>query len=120
MSHLFTIKNALDNGDIIVLPCDRLFGSTKNIVRPFLGKEAAFPVGTFRMAAQMKVPMLTVFVMKEHGRHYRAYVRPIETQETTSKIKQAEGLAEGYIQALEQMVKRYPAQWFNFYNFWSK
>ena len=52
--------------------------------------------------------------MREKGRRYRFYFKVIEaqTQIDTAKVCQL------YVQALEEIVSRYPDQWFNFYKFW--
>lgn len=119
MSHLFAIKEALDKGEIITMPCDRLFGSTKNFITPFLGANAAFPIGTFRLAAQLDVPLLVMFIMKEKGLNYHGYVYPLQALENEkSSVKKAEHLIKQYVDLLEKILKIYPEQWFNYYNFW--
>ena len=118
MSHIFTIKTSIDNGNIITLPCDRMFGSQKKYTTTFLGTETSFPIGTFRLAGQLEVPVLAMFIMKEKGLHYQGYIFPLQalTNEKSS-VKKAEFLAQQYVQFLENMVKKYPEQWFNFFNF---
>lgn len=121
MSHLFAMKEAIDNGEVITMPCDRLFGSKKHYVANFLGSEAIFPIGTFRLAAQLNAPVLAMFIMKEKGLNYKAYVYPLQVldNEKSSVIK-AEFLAKQYVNVLENTLKKYPEQWFNYYNFWEK
>jgi len=119
MSHLFAIKKAIEEGEIVSIPCDRLWGSTKKYTANFLNGEAHFPIGTFRFAAQLEAPVLTMFVMKEKGLHYRAYLKSLEPlQNEKSSQKQAEHLAKQYIALLENIVRKYPEQWFNYYDFW--
>ena len=119
MSHLFAIKEAIDHGEIVTMPCDRLFGSTKNYVTDFLGADATFPIGTFRLAAQLKAPVLAMFIMKEKGLQYQAYVFPLQTLENEkSSVIKAEFLAKQYVNLLETILKKYPEQWFNYYDFW--
>ncbi|MDL2227598.1 lysophospholipid acyltransferase family protein [Odoribacter sp. OttesenSCG-928-L07] len=120
MSHLFLIKQALENGEIITIPCDRVYGSNKNINRVFLGKEASFPLAPFRLAAQMNVPIVALFMMKDSAKKYHAYINPIEVKTEVQNIaKKAELLATEFIRKCEEIVLKYPHQWFNFYNFWA-
>ena len=121
MSHLFAIKQAIEAGDIITIPCDRMFGSPKSYTCDFLGKPAQFPIGTFRIAAQLDAPVYVVFIMKEHGRNYHGYVRQLMPPENEkSSIKKAEYLGKQYVSELETIVKKYPHQWFNYYDFWNE
>ncbi|MDD2623064.1 MAG: lysophospholipid acyltransferase family protein [Bacteroidales bacterium] len=119
LSHLFIIKEALDKGEIVSMPCDRLYGSTKHYLADFLGSKTAFPIGIFRIAAQLEVPVLTVFIMKEKGLNYRGYIYLLQALDNeNSSVKKAEHLIKQYIDLLEKILKRYPEQWFNYYNFW--
>ena len=40
MSHLFEIERALENGEIVSMPADRIFGSRKDMEHDFLGAKA--------------------------------------------------------------------------------
>lgn len=122
MSHLFAIKAALSNGEIVSMPSDRIFGSSKSVSRNFLGAEAKFPLGPFLTAVQLNVEILAVFVMKESGLKYSIFVQPITVDpvpDEKPKLK-AERLASKYIAELEKVVKKYPKQWFNYYEFWNQ
>ena len=107
MSHLFLLNNAIDNGEIVSMPADRIFGSQKAVECQFFGEKARFPMGAFALASKKNVPMLAVFVMKESYKTYHAYVR---------EIKNAQDFADN----LEEIVKRYPTQWFNYFDFWKQ
>ena len=107
MSHLFLLNNAIDNGEIVSMPADRIFGSQKAVECQFLGEKARFPMGAFALASKKNVPMLAVFVMKESYKTYHAYVRGIKN-------------AQDFADNLEEIVKRYPTQWFNYFDFWKQ
>ena len=117
MSHIFSMNAALDRGEIVSMTGDRLFGSAKAIKCMFLGKEASFPMGPFALAVQKEVPMLAVFSMRSHGR-YKVYVKEINRDESLPVRAQMTDLAHKYAAELENMVRMYPAQWFNYYDFW--
>jgi len=121
MSHLFFIKEALDNEGVITIFCDRIFGSDKKMTADFFGYPAHFPLGPFKLAAQMRVPMLAVFLMKERNVHYTGYVYQLQMDENESNVmRRAEQLLRQYVSALEEMMIRYPYQWFNLYEFWEQ
>lgn len=119
MSHIFNMNAALDRGEIVSMTGDRLFGSAKSIKCMFLGKEAHFPMGPFALAVQKDVPMLAVFSMRDHG-CYRVYVRDIRQDESLPLRVRMADMATKFAVELEKVVRMYPTQWFNYYDFWKE
>ena len=120
MSHLFTLNTAIDNGEIVSMPADRIYGSQKAAECMFFGEKARFPLGAFALAAQKNVAMLAVFVMKESYKTYHAYVRVIQCDRDAKIREQMSQLAQNFASNLEEIVKRYPTQWFNYFDFWKQ
>ena len=118
LSHLFALNAAIDNGEIVSMPADRIFGSQKSVDCRFFGATAHFPLGGFATAVQKNVPVLAVFVMKESMKRYHAYVYRLECDRQSGKREQMAQLAQSFAERLEAMVRRYPTQWFNYYDFW--
>ena len=119
MSHIFNMNAAIDRGEIVSMTGDRLFGSSKSFRCMFLGKEASFPMGPFALAVQKDVPMLAVFSMREHGR-YKVYVRDIRQDESLPLRARMADMAQHFASELENVVRMYPTQWFNYYDFWKE
>lgn len=111
MSHIFLLREALRAGNIVSMAGDRIFGSSRGIACTFFGREAKFPLGPFAMAVQCGVPMLAFFVMKAGVKSYRIHVRRLQGEDE-------EALCLCFATELEKIIKQYPTQWFNFYNFW--
>ena len=120
LSHLFAINAALDNGEIVSMPADRIFGSQKSAECPFFGEKARFPLGAFATAVQKGVSVLAVFVMKEGMKKYHAYVREIQCDDKANKREQMSQLAQHFATQLEDIVRRYPTHWFNYFDFWKQ
>jgi len=119
ISHVYAIGEALQKNEIVCLHADRFLEGNKTKAYPFLGKEASFPIGPFAMAASFKVPVSFVFAFKESSTHYHLYgSSPITFAEGDSRTRVIETLTGSFVQNLEQMMKKYPEQWFNYYNFW--
>ena len=120
MSHIFAVNDALSAGEIVSMPCDRNFGSAKNVECDFLSGKAAFPIGAFTLAAHFDVPVVSIFVLKESVSNYHVYVKPVVLQNeiNVSKKEKAELLTREFVKNLEAIVGKYPEQWFNFYKFW--
>ena len=120
LSHLFAVNAALENGEIVSLPADRIFGSQKSVDCRFFGEKASFPLGAFAMVVQKNVPVLAVFVLREGLRKYHAYVQEVTCDPQTGKREQMAQMAQNFAEKLEAIVRRYPTQWFNYYDFWKQ
>ena len=113
MSHIFDINRALSNNELICFTGDRYFEGSKFLEEELLGKSAKFPAGPFMIASRLQVPVAYVYVMKEKNLHYHLYARIAEV-----KHRDAKGLLKSYTQNVEKMLKVYPLQWFNYFDFW--
>lgn len=120
MSHLFKINEALSNGEIISMPSDRVFGSSKCFDLEFMDSAARFPQGAFTLAALRNVPVLYVTVMKSAPKKYHITVHRLENLKNGKTVDKALHLAEQYVKLMEDTVRRHPAQWYNYFEFWSK
>lgn len=120
MQHLFTINQALDNGNIVSLAADRILGSNKSKELDFLNAKADFPIGPFATASIKDVDVLAVFAFRTGYCKYEVNVFKIEKdlnyQTLNNKLK-AESLMKKYVEVLESQVRKYPLQWFNFYDY---
>ena len=118
MSHLFAINKVLDNGETLSMPADRIFGSQKSVSVSFLGAPAEFPLGPFIVATMRGLDALAVNVMKTSSKGYKIYVTPLSYNKEAPRKQQIAELVQSYVQELERMLKMYPTQWYNFFDFW--
>ncbi|MDR0538805.1 MAG: lipid A biosynthesis (KDO)2-(lauroyl)-lipid IVA acyltransferase [Tannerellaceae bacterium] len=118
MSHIFSIHAALRSGEIVSMPCDRNWGSAKTIRCRFMNGTAHFPVGAFALAATFDVEMLSIFVLKQSARRYVVHVRPIAIPAVSENKRYAiEAAARNFVSEMENILRQYPEQWFNYYDF---
>lgn len=126
MSHIFTLNNVLADGQMVSMPGDRIFGSQKAVTTQFLGADAKFPMGPFSLAVARDCKLLAVFVMKKDWQTYLIGIKDLCEQIDLSKPDMAkksvriQALVDAYARELESMIKEYPTQWFNYYDFWQK
>ena len=118
MSHLFTMEKALAGGEIVSIPGDRVFGSPRTVTINLLGSPADIPVGPFSVAAMRGLDVVALNVMKTSTRGYTAYVTPLSYDKSQPRRVQVRQLADAYAAELERMLHMYPAQWFNYFEFW--
>ena len=121
MSHIFMINNVLSRGEILTMPCDRVYTGNKSVDLEFLGMSATFPTGAYHLAAKFDVPVLALFVMKEPARLYRIFISRIDilSEKDLSTKEKVDQMAKNYVSELEKIAKKYPEQWYNFYKFWN-
>ncbi len=117
MSHIFDINQALAGGEIVSMPADRLFGSTKSVEVKFFGGEVALPVGPFQVAAMRGCNVLAVNVVKSAVKTYTIYVTPLCYDKDNGRQQQIQQIAQAYASELERVLRLYPHQWYNYFDF---
>jgi predicted LPLAT superfamily acyltransferase len=122
MGHLVELHKAFSNNELVVMHGDRFREGAKTLEAVFFGKKARFPAGPFVMAAKFGVPLIIVFAVKESNKHYHFFaVPPIDVKRTRNEADleaTVQELLKRYVTEFEKMVKAYPLQWFNYYDFW--
>jgi len=114
MSHIFKINTALNQGELVCFTGDRFVEGSKYLSEKLLGKEASFPAGPYVLSSRLQVPVLFVYVMKDTAKHYHLYAETTDVDHGDAKR-----LLQKYISSVENMLDKYPLQWFNFFNFWN-
>ena len=118
-SHIYEISNALKNNELVAIHADRYVEGSKTIEGTLLGESAKFPIGPFVLATTFKVPVSFVYCFKESAKHYHLYTSPPKEYKENKAIAIPAAL-EDYRIDLENRLKRYPEQWFNYFAFWGK
>ncbi|MCQ2059899.1 MAG: hypothetical protein MJY71_08775 [Bacteroidaceae bacterium] len=123
MSHIFTLSNALSEGNFAAMACDRAFGSSKCFSMQFCGILAEFPMGPFALAAKTECNIYTINIIKGKRLGYKLYIEQLDTASNEYSDKKsirskAEYICSQYVRSLEKIVMQYPLQWFNYYQFW--
>ena len=121
MSHIYDIGRAFQRHELVCMHADRFLEGNKTEKKIFMGEQAGFPVGPFAIAATFRVPVSFVFAFKESLTHYHFYAtEPIILDKEKNRQQIIDQLMNTFISKLEEMVHRYPLQWFNYYNFWKE
>lgn len=118
LTHVFKITEALNKQEYVCFQGDRYLNAEKLLTCRFLGHEAHFPAGPFLLAARMKVPVVFYFSMREPKRTYHFHFIVADKIVRSKEKKPEQLLLEQYVNTLEEIVKQYPEQWFNYYPFW--
>ena len=154
ISHIFVLREALENGETVDIHGDRLFGSPKALVCNVLGAPANLPQGPFALAtsvdlpamqgatagavaatyatatqglqpqplpASAPLPVIAVFCMKTARRSFTVYLQRLDDPADAAlpRRERSQVLADRYAAALSDILRRYPDQWYNFFEFWN-
>jgi predicted LPLAT superfamily acyltransferase len=115
---LLTLRAALERNEIVALQGDRVLGE-RDIQVDLFGAPFAFPEGPFLLASLCGAELRPVFVLPEGWWRWRSvFGEPVRIPRTGDRRSDlASGVAQ-YAASLEQVVRRHPHQWFNFYDLW--
>jgi predicted LPLAT superfamily acyltransferase len=120
LSHIYAISEAFKNNELVCMHADRFLEGNKTVETTFLGAPARFPAGPFSLTAGFKVPVSFVFAMKESALHYHFFASEVKQYDYSDKAGMQRQMLHDFAQQMEQKVKQYPAQWYNYYDFWKK
>jgi predicted LPLAT superfamily acyltransferase len=124
MSHIIAIKNAMDNNELVVIHGDRFADGAPYIEAQLMGHQAKFPYGPYYLVARFNKPVSFVFAFKETSKHYHFYATKPKLYPKVRNLKDRKLISgqilSEYIPHLEDKIRKYPHQWFNFYDFWEQ
>jgi predicted LPLAT superfamily acyltransferase len=118
LSHIYAISNAFANNELVCMHADRFMEGNKTMAACFLGEQARFPAGPFLLAAKFKVPVSFVFAVKESKLHYHFFSSEIKEYTNPDKQVVMQEMLNDYVKDMEQKLRQYPEQWFNYHDFW--
>lgn len=115
------ILRAVRDGEFVAMQGDRTV-DTNDLRIPFFGHDARWPIGPWVIAAISGAPLLMSFAMRTGPRRYKFLVDPPRRLRFERGKKREDQLREwmtSYVQRLEALLREYPYQWFNFFDFWA-
>ncbi|MBA2883047.1 KDO2-lipid IV(A) lauroyltransferase [Desulfosalsimonas propionicica] len=110
--------SALHNNELIGMLLDQNARVKDGVFVDFFGSPACTGKGMALLARRTGAPVVPVFLVREKG-YYRVECHPalpkIETRDKTKDIEAATAL---YNKVIEDMIRRYPQQWFWVHHRW--
>jgi len=120
---MLQVKEAIEAGYFVGILADRVAQESRTVQCDFLGQAAAFPSGPILVASLLKAPIILCFGVHRGGRDYDIYFKHFSEAVTFSrKTRTAEmqTMIQRYADEVAVYVKRYPYNWYNFYDFWDE
>ena len=116
------LQDRLARGEWIVMAGDRtpVTDSTRISTFDFLGQAADFGQGSVILAGLLKAPVYMMLCLRD-GRRHKVIFEKLSDQINLRGGNRSEKInhhLEIYVRFLEKHTKKYPLQWYNFFNFW--
>jgi predicted LPLAT superfamily acyltransferase len=105
---MLRVKECLDRGEVVGMLADRVYGREATQDVSFLGLTAHFSLSPFRLARITGAPVVMAFGLFKGGRRYEIVFEALDAPEPAP-----------YAAILERYARRFPYNWFNFYDYWS-
>ena len=120
---MLRVKECLDRGGIVGVMGDRVTQEEQTVGCHFFGREAKFPAGAMRLAHVVRAPIVLVFGVYRGGNRYEVYLESFSDWSPVSRDRRDADLindVQRYAIRLDEMCRRAPDNWFNFYDFWDE
>jgi predicted LPLAT superfamily acyltransferase len=116
---MLAVRDALRAGHAVGLLADRSLVGDDTLRVPFLGDDAAFPRGPFKLAVALDVPVVLFHSVWRGGCDYDVVFEPISVPRTASGAPDVDAMVRAYAGWLAAACRAAPYNWFNFYDFWA-
>lgn len=121
MSAMLDLNARLDAGTFVGILGDRSHENDDRQQVPFLGSAAAFPTGAMRVAAMLRRRVYFMAGLYAGDNRYHIVFEPLADFSTVGRADRADAVRraiETYVATVERYCRRYPYNWFNFFDFW--
>jgi predicted LPLAT superfamily acyltransferase len=120
---VFVIRECLRRGELVAILGDRIEPGDQNRTAriPLLGDSVELSQAPFLLAALLDCPVLMVLALREGAGRYSVFAEKLADRVRLPRSEREKGAAElmtAYAARLEFHCKRYPFQWFNFFDYW--
>lgn len=118
---LFQAQEVIENGSVVGLLGDRGVPGEKMTRCSLFGGEVDIPSGPFSIALILGVPIIVVFATYVGGNRYHITLTKLSEAVMAPRNERdalIRNLTDDYVVQIETVLKRYPYNWFNFYDYW--
>ncbi|MGM0533480.1 MAG: lysophospholipid acyltransferase family protein [Campylobacterota bacterium] len=112
------IANALLHNECVAMMADRAYRQRDLIAHTFFKKEAYFNKSPFSIAYKADKPVVAYLFALQEPNRYETFSRIITLDKELGEEEAVRKALGEYVSFLKYYIKRYPNQWFNFYDFW--
>ena len=115
---ILEIARRLRMNEIVAMVADRTYES-QGIGINFFGHPTVFPTGAVQLALETGAPVIPVFViLKPNMKYWGIIGEPILIRLDNNKNEVLRQGVQEIAMKFEEMIGKYPDQWFNFFRYW--
>lgn len=117
---LVELARLVSQGELVGMQLDRNAGGAYTMVE-FFGRPAPFPTAPATLARATGAPLMPVFMLAEADRRHCSFFveRPVPVPRTRDREADVAEATRGLVAIYERYVRRFPEQWFNFFDPWA-
>jgi predicted LPLAT superfamily acyltransferase len=118
---MLNIAERLDKGAFVGVLGDRTLGAEAVQSVSLLGQRANLPVGPMRAAAILRCPVFFMAGLYRGGKDYQVVfeqVADFSNMSAGARSAAVSAAIDKYASVLDKYCRRYPYNWFNFFDFW--
>ena len=117
------LREKIAAGEVVVIVGDRtpVAEDSPVVEADFLGRPAPFAIGPYVLAHVLECPVYLFFCIRENS-DYRIHMEPFADRillPRNGRMQAAADWAARYAGRLADYARRFPLQWYNFFDFWS-
>lgn len=118
---LLQVMEAMDKGEMVGILGDRVALDEKIVSCNFFDEPCDFPAGPMLVAGLLQVPVILFFGIYLGGNRYEIHFEVFSegfSLQREQRMEQVQGMTQRYVERLEYYCRKFPYNWFNFYDFW--
>jgi KDO2-lipid IV(A) lauroyltransferase len=117
---ILEIARRLRGNEIVAMVADRIYEG-QGVEIDFFGQSTLFPTGAVQLALETGAIIIPVFVILKEKMKYWGFIgEPIPVSLEADKKEAVRQGVQKIAKRFEEMISRYPDQWFNFFPYWKK
>ena len=110
----------LKSNELLALLGDRNFSNT-GVMMDFFNKPALMPKGPSALSARTGAAIVPTYFIRENDDSFTMiFEEPIYPAADVDEKADGHGLMRRYLTSIENMIRRYPGQWYVFREFWGR
>jgi KDO2-lipid IV(A) lauroyltransferase len=108
----------LRENEIVAMVAERIYEG-QGVEIEFFGQSTLFPTGAVQLALETGAIIIPVFVvLKAKMKYWGIIGEPIPMRTDVNKNEAVRQGVQEIAKRFEEMISRYPDQWFNFFSYW--
>ena len=119
---ILRIKELIEAGEMVAVMGDRADLDPNVVPAEFFGETAYFPASLYMLSSVLDCPILLTVSLYKPPNRYEFFCEPFAESLSLPRAGRKAAIAahtQQYARRLEHFCRMEPANWFNFYDFWS-